>query len=343
MHTFIKPFRNGSFFSILAIGVALLLAWPLFRWAIVDAVWSGDAGHCRAAAGACWAFIRMRLNFLLFGFYPPEEFMRPVAAILINGAAILAVICSAYVRARLSLVFSAILLAFAVSVVVLSGDGLVLAPVPSRLWTGFTLTVIIASGGVTLGLALGIVLAFGRNYGGLFVSTSCTAIIETLRALPSVVTMFIVVVLTPYILPAALGDSTFLRIMSGFVLVAGAFYAEAVRGAMLTLNKGQMEAAQSLGMKRFTSYAEIVLPQVIALSFPALMNVSLMVFKDTVLVLALGYYEVLGAANASINTQEWRGFAVEMFVVVYLIFWGACSLIARAGSAVEGSLYHRNR
>jgi general L-amino acid transport system permease protein len=96
-------------------------------------------------------------------------------------------------------------------------------------------------------------------------------------------------------------------------------------------------------MKRVTVYTEIILPQVIVLSFPALMNVSLMVFKDTVLVLALGYYELLGAANASINSQEWRGFAVEMFVFVYLIFWFACSLISRAGRAVEGDLYIRNR
>ncbi len=326
--------------AVLGICAAFVL-WPVAQWAVLDAVWSGSAEACAAASGACWAFIRLRLQFLLFGFYPPEQFYRAIAVILIAVGVVLLITHVRFVREKLARVYVAIFLAFVISVCLLRGDGLVLANVPSRLWTGFTLTVTVAFGGVALGLALGTLLAFGRNYGGSLLSTTCMVVIETLRALPSVVTMFIVIVVSPYVLPAWVGESMFFRIMLGFVLVAAAFYAEALRGALLTFAKGQGEAAISLGMKSPTVYLEVILPQVVALSFPALMNISLMVFKDTVLILAFGYYELLGAANASINTQEWNGFAPEMFIFVYAVFWSSCSLISRAGRAVERNLYVR--
>jgi general L-amino acid transport system permease protein len=325
----------------LLVAVAAAIAIPLFQWAVLDAKWSGSAEDCRAVVGACWASVGLRLDFLFYGFYPAEEHFRPLATILIALAAILVVIFVRSVRKRLSRIYLTILITFVASVLLLKGDGVLLANVPSRLWTGFTLTVTVAFGGIALALPLGIALAFGRNYGGTFVSATCTTVIETLRALPSVVTIFIVMVVAPYVLPPALGESMFLRIMVGFVLVMSAFYAEALRGALLSFSTGQVEAAQSLGLKGARVYGEVVLPQVIALSFPALMNITLMVFKDTVLILAFGYYELLGAANASINTQEWSGFAVEMFIFIYIVFFISCSMISYVGRVVEQGLYSR--
>jgi ABC-type amino acid transport system permease subunit len=63
-----------------------------------------------------------------------------------------------------------------------------------------------------------------------------------------------------------------------------------------------------------------------------------MVFKDTVLILTFGYYELLGTANASINTQEWSSFAMEMFLLVYLVFFVSGMLISLVGRRIEKSL-----
>lgn len=320
----------------------LVAVWPLFQWAFRDAAWSGDGDHCKAAAGACWLFVRDRFAFLMAGFYPPEEYARPLAVILVHAGVIVGIAASRYLRERLLAAYLAILGAFAISVYLLAGDGVFLEVVPSRLWTGFALTLTIASGGVSLGMALGLLLAFCRTYAGSLLSAASTAVIETLRALPIIVTMFIVVVVAPYVLPTSVGESMFLRVMFGFVLGVAAFYAEAVRGALETIDGGQVEAARSLGLKRLSIYTRVILPQVVALSFPALMNVNLMVVKDTVLILALGYYELLGAGNALLNTSEWRSYVLEMFIVIYLIFWLVCWLIAYAGRAVEGSLYLRS-
>ena len=61
----------------------LSLAVPLLRWGVADAVWSGTARDCRAAGGACWAFIDEKLNFILFGTYPADQLWRPTLVVVL--------------------------------------------------------------------------------------------------------------------------------------------------------------------------------------------------------------------------------------------------------------------
>lgn len=323
---------------VLFLVVLAILLQPLFRWAVLDASWSGDAETCRAGTGACWASVRLRLDFLLFGFYPPEIRWRPVFSVLLQALVLFAIWAVPAIRQRLLRIYVVVLAAFVLSLWLLGGDGVLLDTVSSRLWTGFSLTVLLAFGGFVLALPLGILLAFGRRFGNSYISAICTSYIEIMRALPAVVTMFAILVSAPYLLPSAIGENIFLRVLIGFTLAMSAFYAEVFRGALQTFSNGQIEAAQSLGLKSPSVYGRIVLPQVIIKSFAALMNINLMVFKDTVLVLTFGYYELLGAANASINTQEWSSFAIEMFLLVYLAFLVSGMLISSVGRQIERSL-----
>lgn len=327
--------RIGLF---LFLGLLAVLLQPFFRWAVLDASWTGDADTCRAGAGACWASVQLRLEFLIYGFYPTELRWRPFTGLILQGLALVAIWRLPGIHKSLSRSYLAVLVAFVLSFWLLAGDGILLTAVPSRLWTGFSLTVLLAFGGFILAFPLGVLLAFGRRFGNDYVAALCSCYIEVMRALPSVVTMFAILVIAPYLLPAVIGENVFLRILLGFVLAMSAFYAEALRGALLTLDNGQIEAAQSLGLKRLSIHCRIILPQVVILSFPALMNINLMVFKDTVLILTYGYYELLGAANASVNTQEWSSFAIEMFLVVYLVFLCSGMLISSVGRRIEESL-----
>src|SRR3954470_16936465 len=64
------------------VGVIVALASvPLARWALIDARWTGTAEDCRAATGACWAFVGHKVSFILFGLYPPAERWRAAAAL----------------------------------------------------------------------------------------------------------------------------------------------------------------------------------------------------------------------------------------------------------------------
>ena len=79
---------RGLFAGPLSIGLSLisvlllaLILPPLFYWAVTDAVLSGQQDECRAASGACWAFLRTKARFILFALYPTDQLWRPVLVV----------------------------------------------------------------------------------------------------------------------------------------------------------------------------------------------------------------------------------------------------------------------
>ena len=73
---FLRPYFGTAGRTLLTVCSLLILyslAAPVWRWAIADAVWTGDAQACRAAAGACWSYVGVKLDFFLFGFFPPAQ------------------------------------------------------------------------------------------------------------------------------------------------------------------------------------------------------------------------------------------------------------------------------
>jgi len=73
--------------AVVALVVAAV-AIPLSRWALIGARWTGSAEDCRAASGACWAFVGHKLAFVVFGLYPPNERWRASIALTLLVALI---------------------------------------------------------------------------------------------------------------------------------------------------------------------------------------------------------------------------------------------------------------
>src|SRR5712671_3360185 len=73
---------NGAI-TIICISIAGWLCWHVYVWAWRDAVFAGTSTQCRAAGGACWAFIRAKLEFTIYGLYPVEERWRAAIAMAI--------------------------------------------------------------------------------------------------------------------------------------------------------------------------------------------------------------------------------------------------------------------
>src|SRR6516164_2755477 len=63
---------------------------PIIRWALFDAIWTAPNSRACRGAGACWAFIHEKLRFILFGTFPYEEQWRPLLAVVIFIALIVA-------------------------------------------------------------------------------------------------------------------------------------------------------------------------------------------------------------------------------------------------------------
>jgi general L-amino acid transport system permease protein len=150
--------------AIMTAVVALVVAaaaLPVARWAVTDAVWSGSADDCRASSGACWAFVGQKLSFIVFGLYPQAERWRAGIAL---GVLVALVMLTAVPR----LWRRSLLVAWALGLVAafwLMRGGAGLTRVPTRLWGGLPITVMLTAAGLSLGFPIALRSRWGAGRG----------------------------------------------------------------------------------------------------------------------------------------------------------------------------------
>lgn len=98
----------------------------------------------------------------------------------------------------------------------------------------------------------------------------------------------------------------------------GAFMSESIRGALLSVDEGQKEAAYSLGMTNFQLITRIIIPQAVRIALPPLFNDVINLIKMTSLAFMLGVPDIMGAAKIE-GAKTFRYF--EIYAVVMLIYW----------------------
>ena len=306
------------------------LGWWLFEWGVRDAVFragSTGAEACRApGAGACWAFVGDKLRLVLFGIYPYEQQWRPaVATLLLVGVLALSSWPRMW-RARMALTWAAVLAACAL----LMFGGLPGLPfVPDDAWGGLPVTLVIATFGIAGGFALSIPLALARHSrrGGMGKALA-VAYIELARSVPLLAVLFLASVMIPLFLPQGMDVSKLLRVVIAFALFTAAYLAEVVRGGLMSVPPGQQEAATALGLSRFAVMARVVLPQALFAVLPALVNVFISFFKASSIVVVIGLFDLMTAANRAAADAQWQGFGTEVYLFVgaiYFVFCGAMS------------------
>ncbi len=111
-----------------------------------------------------------------------------------------------------------------------------------------------------------------------------------------------------------------------FILNYAAYFAEIFRGGLLSIDKGQYEAAQVLGLNKWQTTTRIVIPQMIRIALPALANESVTLVKDTALLYAVAVPELLHFAQTAVN----RDFTIVPFVlagIIYLLITAVLTLV----------------
>lgn len=101
-----------------------------------------------------------------------------------------------------------------------------------------------------------------------------------------------------------------------FTLNYAAYFAEIFRGGLLAVDKGQYEAAQVLGLGRWHTLTQIVLPQMFRVALPAVSNESITMIKDTALLYAVAVPELLHFAQTAVN----RDFTIMPFFIAGIIY-----------------------
>ena len=319
----------------LGLGVLLVLTLPgVIRWALLDAVWSGETkAVCREGA-ACWAVVTARWRQILAGFYPDDQLWRVGAAALLLAAALTPLIVPRAAR-WLWVTPLAVVGAF----VTLAGTGAGPLPlVPAANWGGFFLNVLVGTSGILLALPLGVLLALGRRSSLPTVKALSATFIEVVRGVPLITLLFMASVVLPLLVPPGTELDRLTRAMVVVTLFSAAYMAEAVRGGLQGLAPGQREAARALGLSPLRITAFVVLPQALRISVPALVNTFIGVFKDTTLLYVIGLFDVMWIVRASLADFAWQGREVEGYAFVGLIFFLACFALSRWSVALERRL-----
>lgn len=224
----------------------------------------------------------------------------------------------------------AFLLAFGGMFLVLAGPGL-------ERWGGLLLSLVLTIATSCLALPLGILLAFGRQSRVGSVRVLCTAYIEVMRSIPLILVIYWMWITVPLLAPDT-PVPALLRGMAGYALFFAAYVAEYVRSGLQALPKGQIEAAQSLGMGTWTTNLEIVLPQALRVTLPALVGQVLDIFNCATLVFIIGLTDFLRAGQMILANPQNSGSIYEIYVSMLAVYFLIGSAITYASRRLEAHL-----
>lgn len=339
--------------AFLTITFATLIVWiapALVRWIFVDAVWVGsDRTYCATAAqgglrpdgwsGACWAFVRDRFHQFIFGRYPVEERWRPVTVGFILVVLLVPMLIPRFPKKGMNALL--LLGAFPIlSFAMLAGGNFGLAPVPTSLWGGLMVTLILSFVGIGASLPLGIVLALARRSQLPAIRVISVVFIEGVRGVPLITILFMANFILPLFLPAGWSIDNFLRALVGITLFSSAYMAEVVRGGLQAIPKGQYEGASSLGLSPWQTTFLIILPQAIKLVIPGIVNTFIGLFKDTSLVSIIGMFDLLGIVRLNMTDAVWVAPVTPLTGLLFagFIFWMFCFAMSRYSMFMERRL-----
>lgn len=145
---------------------------------------------------------------------------------------------------------------------------------------GLGVTIQVSFFAILLGLVLGLTLAFFKLSSVRVLNHLAQAYINIIRGTPVVTQLLIIY----FIIFGQVNISKVLVAIIAFGINSGAYVAEIVRGGILSVNKGQMEAGRSLGLNYKETMIHIIMPQAIKNIFPALVNEFIVLLKETAIV-----------------------------------------------------------
>lgn len=208
----------------------------------------------------------------------------------------------------------------------------------ATLVAGLGNTILIALGAYGMGLVIGVLGAFGKLYGGPITRDLLGVYTTLVRAVPELVLLLIITFAAKDAINAVLTGNGFAPIdfsgvAAGIIVlgvVQGAYSTEVLRGAILSVPAGQIEAARAMGMPPTMIARRITLPLMLSAAVPGLANLWLTVTKDTALLAVIGFIELTKATSLAAGTTK-----------AFLTFYLAAGLLYLGLSLVSTLLFGR--
>lgn len=172
------------------------------------------------------------------------------------------------------------------------------------------------------GLAIALVVALARMSTNRLVSGLAGAYISIIRGTPLLVQLFIIFYALPML---GVVIDPFPSAVIAFSLNVGGYAAEAIRGSILAIPRGQWEAARTIGMGYTLTMRRVVLPQAMRVAVPPLSNTFISLVKDTSLASSIMVTELLRRAQ-EIAAPSYEFLA--LYTLAAVIYWLICSVLS---------------
>lgn len=303
----------NALLTVLTAAAVVALGRVIWRWAV----------HAR------WAVVTDNLRIWMVGLVPHEHLWRAWWAGGLVAAA--AVLTAAGVRARVApRVLAGLWGATVVAVLWLA------APIRIEQVGGLYLTLLLAVVAIGASFPLGVLLGMGRVSALPAVRVVCTVYIEVIRGVP------LITVLLWFFVFATLVSGDVLtkvhRAMIAMTVFSAAYVGEIMRGGILSVPRGQREAARALGLSGWQAMAYVVLPQAFKNMIPALVGHFISLFKDTSLTVIIGLTELVGIGRALLGVAAYLHDVREVYVFLLVVYFVFSYLMSAGSRALERRL-----
>jgi L-cystine transport system permease protein len=201
------------------------------------------------------------------------------------------------------------------------------------------ISLIIVASSILVGLGVGFLVALPRLYKVPVLRRISQLYASFFRGTPILIQLFLIYYGLPEILKLVSIDVTKVPVLF-FVILAyglhsGAYISEGIRAAVTAVDRGQVEAAYSVGMTGYQAFVRIVFPQALAISIPILANLVIATLKDTSLAFTLGIMELTGKAQTLVTMS--RHF-VESYLALALVYFILSFILERLFNLAERRL-----
>nr|WP_093107052.1 ABC transporter permease subunit [Salimicrobium album] len=186
-----------------------------------------------------------------------------------------------------------------------------------------------------IGLVLAIVTALSRLSGIALLSGTARVYVSIIRGTPLLVQLFIVYFGLGNLGVEFLKFEPFTGALIAFSLNTGAYASETIRASILSVNKGQWEAASSIGMSYMQSLRRVILPQAARVSIPPLSNSFIGLVKETSLASTILVSEMFRKAQEIVATTYTP---LLLYIEAAAIYWAICFVLSLIQGGIENKM-----
>ena len=208
------------------------------------------------------------------------------------------------------------------------------------------LTLFLPAVTLLIGIVLGSIIAIVRLRSNKLVNAVLAIVVSFFRSVPAILQVFIMYYSLPYLIASILSAVTgsvvkpfdvspYWTAYIFFIIYQTAYQSENIRGALLSVDRGQLEAALAVGLSYYQAYKRIILPQAFAVAMPSFFTYYLHGIKSLALLFTIKIVDIFAAADIFAAVYSRR---TEPYVADAIIYWLLCVVLTFVFNSWERSL-----